>query len=157
MLGALRTATASRALVRTFSTTRPRAADVSKLVLVGHLGRDPEVRLTKSEKEFIVYTVATQNFPPPAPGPDGERPASTSTWHRIMSFNENSNRFLKTLRKGSKVYVEANFELREPEPNAEPDSPQAQRQIFLRHETLRVLSQPRNKEHEDSEVASESV
>lgn len=40
------------------------------------------------------------------------------------------------LRKGSKVYVEANFELREPEPNTDPSTPAGQRQIFLRHGAL---------------------
>lgn len=46
------------------------------------------------------------------------------------------------LQRGSQVFVEANYELREPDPDAELDSPQAQRQIFLRHGmgTLIVLS-----------------
>jgi hypothetical protein len=37
------------------------------------------------------------------------------------------------LKKGSKVYAEAAFELREPEAGADPNTPQGQRQIFLRH------------------------
>jgi hypothetical protein len=37
------------------------------------------------------------------------------------------------LAKGSHVYVEANYELREPETGADPESPQGQRQIFLKH------------------------
>lgn len=50
-----------------------------------------------------------------------------------MSFSDNANKFLRNMKKGSKVYVEANFELREPEPDADPSTPQGQRQIFLRH------------------------
>ncbi|KAF4574680.1 hypothetical protein EYR40_005577 [Pleurotus pulmonarius] len=152
MLGALRTAAVSRAAVRTFATSRPHASDVSKLILIGHLGRDPEVRLTKTDKEFVVYTVATQNYPPPPPGPDGERMPSKSTWHRIMSFSDNANKFLRNMKKGSKVYVEANFELREPEPDADPSTPQGQRQIFLRHENLRVLNQPKSDPSEHQET-----
>lgn len=34
------------------------------------------------------------------------------------------------------MFAEANFELRQPDPNADPDSPEGQRQIFLRHGTL---------------------
>jgi hypothetical protein len=43
------------------------------------------------------------------------------------------NNYLKTLERGARVYVEANFELREPDASADPNTPQGQRQIFLRH------------------------
>lgn len=76
---------------KTFSTSAPRAADVAKVILVGRLGREPEVRTTKSDKEYVSYVlfhpsfnvldahslfsyryvVATTNYPPPAPGADG--------------------------------------------------------------------------------------
>lgn len=97
------------------------------------------------------YQVATTNYPPPPPNADGckystsnldfdneclyfsARPESRTTWHHVLSFHPGANNYLRNLTKGSHVYVEANFELREPEINAEPDSPQGQRQIFLRH------------------------
>lgn len=44
------------------------------------------------------------------------------------------------LKKGSKVYVEAAFEMREPEAGSEPSTPQGQRQILLRHGTLHMQS-----------------
>lgn len=56
-----------------------------------------------------------------------------TTWHTVLSFNPNSNTYLQTVPKGALVYVEAAYELREPEPEADPESPQGQRQIFLRH------------------------
>jgi len=56
-----------------------------------------------------------------------------------VSFNPAQNAYLRTITKGSKVYVEANYELRDADPTADPSSPHAQRQIFLRHENLRVL------------------
>ena len=58
------------------------------------------------------------------------------TWHHIVSFNPTQSNYLRTLTKGSRVYVEANYELRDPEPNADPTSPSGQRQIFLRHGAL---------------------
>ena len=41
--------------------------------------------------------------------------------------------FLRTIPKGAQVYVEAGYELRDGDPDAEAGSPNAQRQIFLRH------------------------
>ena len=58
------------------------------------------------------------------------------TWHHIVSFNPTQNGYLRTLSKGSRVYVEANYELRDADPNADPSSPSGQRQIFLRHGAL---------------------
>ncbi|KAF8211451.1 hypothetical protein K438DRAFT_1427741, partial [Mycena galopus ATCC 62051] len=129
MLSAIRTASASRATIRAFSTTR-RHADLAKLTLIGNLGKDPELKMTKNNKEFVSYSVATTTYGPPKD--DGQREATT-TWHRLMSFLPGSNKYLQSLKAGSKVYVEATYELREPEPEADPSTPQGQRQIFLRH------------------------
>jgi len=149
MLGAIRAAGASCTAFRTFSTSSPRASDLAKLVLIGRLGGDPEVRTTKNDKEYVTYTIATQNYPPPPPNADGERQPSKTTWHRVLSFSDHSNKYLRNLRKGTKVYVEANFELRDPEAGADPSTPQGQRQIFLRHESIRVLNQPIAKPEEE--------
>lgn len=138
-------------LARAFSSSAARSSDVAKLVLVGRLGRDPEVRMTKSEKEYISYTVATTNFPAPPPNPDGTRPESKTTWHNILSFSPYSNNFLRNLQKGSHVYVEANYEVREPDPRAEVGTPQAQRQIHLRHESIRLLRGPPQSTEENTE------
>ncbi|KAI9466682.1 single-strand binding protein family-domain-containing protein [Lactarius psammicola] len=147
----------SRNINRAFSTTASRSSDVSKLILVGRLGKDPEVRTTKSDKEYVSYTVATTNYPPPPQGPDGTRPESKTTWHNIISFSAASNNFLRNLQKGSHVYVEANFELREPDPKADPYTPQGQRQIFLRHENIRLLRGPPHRNEESAESVEEST
>ncbi|PPR02486.1 hypothetical protein CVT24_002035 [Panaeolus cyanescens] len=134
MLTSLRSAIfSSPSSVRCFSSSSRRAADVAKLILVGRLTKDPETRLTRNEKEFVAYTVATRNYPAPPPDANGERRPTPSTFHRILSFQDGSNRYLQTLKKGSLVYVEAGYELREPEPSADPSTPQGQRQIFLKH------------------------
>jgi len=156
MFSAIRSAAASRATVRAFSTSSSRSSDVAKLILVGRLGKDPELRTTKNEKEYVSYTVATTNYPPPPSNPDGSRGESKTTWHHILSFNPGANNYLRSLTKGSHVYVEANFELREPEPSADPESPQAQRQIFLRHETIRVLKY-NSSSSSSQEASSEST
>ncbi|TFY72073.1 hypothetical protein EVG20_g921 [Dentipellis fragilis] len=153
MFAAARSFAATRASTRAFSTTGARSADLAKLILIGRLGKDPEIRTTRTDKEYISYTVATTNYPPPPMNPDGSRPDSKTTWHHILSFNPGANNYLRTLSKGSQVYVEANFELREPDPTADPSTPQGQRQIFLRHENIRVIKGPA---HRDPGEADES-
>ncbi|EIN10319.1 hypothetical protein PUNSTDRAFT_119334 [Punctularia strigosozonata HHB-11173 SS5] len=153
MFSALRSASA-RAPTRAFSTTATRRADLSKLSLIGRLGKDPELRTTKTGKEYVSYTVATTNYPPPPPNPDGTRAESTTTWHHVLCFNPSSIAYLRRLEKGARVYVEANFELREPDPSADPATPQGQRQIFLRHELIRVLQQQHHNNNQSSNSES---
>ncbi|KAG8801163.1 hypothetical protein FRC18_007837, partial [Serendipita sp. 400] len=121
-------------------------------ILIGRLGREPEVRTTKSEKEYVSYVVATTNYPPPPPGADGVRPEPGTTWHRVLSFNNNQNQFIRNLQKGTRVYVEANLEVRDPQQDAPAGTPAANRQIFLKHETLRILErrQPRTDSEEQT-------
>ncbi|KAF5369756.1 hypothetical protein D9758_001338 [Tetrapyrgos nigripes] len=143
MFAAVRSGAFNRAASRTFSTSSRRASDLAKLTLIGRLGRDPEVKFTKNNSEFVTYTVATTDYPPPPPDANGERPPARTSWHRVLSFNEGANKFLVSLKKGSRVYVEAGYELREPEPDADPTTPMGQRQIFLKHEHIRVLNTPK--------------
>lgn len=55
------------------------------------------------------------------------------TWHNVTSYsnNENQKNYLTNLTKGSLVYVETQYEVREAEPGS--DTLQSQRQTFLRH------------------------
>ncbi|KAJ6516208.1 hypothetical protein C8R45DRAFT_856074 [Mycena sanguinolenta] len=145
MFSAIRTVSASRAATRAFSTST-RRHDVAKLILIGNLGKDPEVKTTRNDKEFVSYSVATTSVGPPSE--NGPREVTT-TWHRIMSFLPGSNKYLQTLKAGTKVYVEAAYEIREPDPEADPSTPQGQRQIFLRHESLSVISRPKPKAGEE--------
>ncbi|KJA24592.1 hypothetical protein HYPSUDRAFT_38648 [Hypholoma sublateritium FD-334 SS-4] len=150
MFSAIRSTAFRVPLCRAFATTRPVGSDLSKLTLIGRLAKDPETRLTKNEKEYCVYTVATAN-PRGPPNAEGERPPSTTTFHRIMSFNEPANKYIRNLTKGTKVYVEAGFEMREAESGADPSTYQGQRQIFLRHETIRLIQKPKSENPESSE------
>lgn len=65
MLASIRTAAsraaslrAAPALVNAFSTSSARSADLSRLSLIGTLVRDPETRLTKNDKEYVMYVLA---------------------------------------------------------------------------------------------------
>jgi len=84
-------------------------AGVNKVILVGNLGDDPEVRSLNNGGEVVNMRVATsENWK----DKDGNRQERTE-WHRVVIFNENLGRVAKSyLKKGSKVYLEGQIQTR---------------------------------------------
>ncbi len=86
------------------------AGSVNKVILVGNLGRDPEVRRLQSGEPVVNLRIATsENWRDKASGERRER----TEWHNVVIFNENlaqiAERFLK---KGAKVYIEGQLQTR---------------------------------------------
>src|SRR5580693_1614225 len=79
------------------------AGSVNKVILVGNLGRDPEVRRMTSGEPVVNLSIATsETWRDKA---SGERKEKTE-WHRVVIFNKNlADVAEKYLKKGSKVYV----------------------------------------------------
>jgi single-strand DNA-binding protein len=86
------------------------AGSVNKVILVGNLGRDPEVRHTQAGGLIVQLSVATsENWRDKASGERKER----TEWHRVVIFNEKLAEVAqKYLRKGAKVYVEGQIQTR---------------------------------------------
>ncbi len=86
------------------------AGSLNKVMLIGNLGRDPEVRSLPDGSEVVQLSVATSDvWRDKASGERRER----TEWHRVVIFNENLGRIAKNyLRKGSKVYVEGQLQTR---------------------------------------------
>jgi single-strand DNA-binding protein len=86
------------------------AGSVNKVILVGNLGKDPEVRRLGSGEPVVNLSLATsESWKDKA---TGERKEKTE-WHRVVIFNENLARVAEQyLRKGSKVYVEGQLQTR---------------------------------------------
>lgn len=86
------------------------AGSVNKVILIGNLGRDPEVRSTNAGAKVMNFPLATSETW--RDRQSGERRERTE-WHRIVIFNENlidvAERYLK---KGSKVYIEGQLQTR---------------------------------------------
>jgi len=86
------------------------AGSVNKVILIGNLGKDPEVRSMQSGGKVCNLSVATSESWKDKMS--GERKDRTE-WHRVVIFNENlisvAERFLK---KGSKVYLEGQLQTR---------------------------------------------
>ena len=86
------------------------AGSINKVILVGNLGADPEIRQTKDGRPIANLSVATgeswkdKNT--------GERREKTE-WHRVVIFNEGLAKIAEQyLRKGSKVYLEGQLQTR---------------------------------------------
>ncbi|MGN1062712.1 MAG: single-stranded DNA-binding protein [Alphaproteobacteria bacterium] len=85
------------------------AGSINKVILVGNLGRDPEIRHTNAGQKIVHLTVATSDT---WKDKSGERQERTE-WHRVVVFNTNLADFAERfLRKGSKVYLEGALQTR---------------------------------------------
>ena len=86
------------------------AGSVNKVIIVGNLGRDPEVRSFQNGGKVCNLTVATsENWRDKSSGERRER----TEWHRVAIFSEGLVRVAEQyLRKGSKVYIEGQLETR---------------------------------------------
>ena len=86
------------------------AGSVNKVILVGNLGRDPEIRNTQDGAKIVQLSIATsERWKDRNTGEPRER----TEWHRVVIFNENLGRVAEQyLRKGSSVYLEGQLQSR---------------------------------------------
>ena len=91
------------------------AGSVNKVILVGNLGRDPEVRHTQDGKPIVNLSLATSESW--RDRNTGERKEKTE-WHQVVIFNENLVKVAENyLKKGSTVYIEGSLQTRKYEQN----------------------------------------
>ena len=80
------------------------AGSINKAIIVGNVGRDPEVRSTQDGREIATLTVATSESWKDKS--TGERKEKTE-WHRVVIFNDGLVNLVKNyVKKGSKLYIE---------------------------------------------------
>jgi len=86
------------------------AGSINKVILVGNLGRDPEVRATQDGSKIVNLSLATsERWKDRNTGEQRER----TEWHRVVIFNENLGRIAEQyLRKGSTCYIEGQLQTR---------------------------------------------
>ena len=86
------------------------AGSINKVILVGNLGRDPEVRYAQDGTKIVNFPVATSESWKDRQS--GERREKTE-WHRVVIFNDRlADVAEKYIKKGSKVYVEGALQTR---------------------------------------------
>ena len=86
------------------------AGSVNKVILIGNVGNDPEIKTTQSGSRLVNLSLATsESWKDKATGERKER----TEWHSVAIFNEHLGRIAEQyLRKGSKVYLEGQLETR---------------------------------------------
>ncbi len=86
------------------------AGSVNKVILIGNLGKDPEIRRTQDGRPIAHLNIATSETW--RDKTTGERREKTE-WHRVVIFNEGLCRIAEQyLKKGSKVYLEGSLQTR---------------------------------------------
>ena len=84
-------------------------ASINKVILVGHVGRDPELKQDSMDRPILKFSVATTDKWVDKEGD----PKSKTEWHNVVCFNDQISSFgSKYLKKGQQVYVEGSISTR---------------------------------------------
>ncbi len=119
---------------------------LNKCMIIGNLGRDPEMRYTPNGQAVTQFTVAVnRNFK----GQNGEWQEETE-WFRVVAWGPLAERTAEYLRKGRKVYVEGRLQTRQWEDRAG----QKRYTTELVAQTVTALDSRPREEAEGSEAAS---
>ncbi len=84
-------------------------AGVNKVILLGNLGKDPEIRTLESGVKLARFPLATNEY---YKGKDGELVEKTE-WHNIILWHQRAELAEKYLKKGSQVYIEGRLQTRQ--------------------------------------------
>ena len=84
-------------------------ASVNKVIIVGNLGRDPELRYIQSGQAVANFSVATNEKWKDKDGNNQER----TEWHRIVVWGKSAENCAQYLQKGRSVYIEGKLQTRE--------------------------------------------
>lgn len=90
-------------------TEDPPMASVNKVILVGHLGRDPELRYTPSGSPVATFSLATNDTWTDKAGEKQER----TEWHRVVVWGKQAEIAGEYLAKGKQVFIEGSLQTRE--------------------------------------------
>jgi single-strand DNA-binding protein len=84
-------------------------AGVNKVIIIGNLGRDPEIKYTQSNVPVANFSVATtESWKDKSSGDWQEK----TEWHRVVAWRHLAERAERFLKKGKQVYVEGRLETR---------------------------------------------
>src|ERR1700754_4871812 len=129
------------------------AGSVNKVILIGNLGKDPEVRRTQDGRPIVNLRVATSDtWRDKATGERRER----TEWHRVVIFSEGLAKIAEQyLKKGSKVYLEGSLQTRKWQDQSGQDKYSTEVVLQAFNSTLTMLDGKRDddSEHHDQRPA----
>lgn len=82
------------------------ARSVNKVILLGNVGKDPEIRATASGMTVANFSIATTDR---IKGPDGQYTDKTE-WHNLVAFQRTAEIIRDYVKKGNKLYVEGRLQ-----------------------------------------------
>ena len=86
------------------------AGSVNKVILLGNLGKDPDIRATQAGSRLASFSIATSTK---FRNKDTQQLEDKTEWHRVVVFNDKlADICEKYLRKGSKIYIEGQLQTR---------------------------------------------
>ena len=126
------------------------ARGLNKVMLIGNLGRDPEMRYTPSGKPVTAFSLAVNRSWTTADG--GQR--DETEWFNVVAWSELAEVCNKFLRKGERVYIEGRLQTRSWE---SPDGQKHSRTEVVANELLMLDGRPREDEAAPGEVPSDEI
>ena len=126
------------------------ARGLNKVMLIGNLGRDPEMRYTPSGKPVTAFSVAVNRNWTTA---EGERREETD-WFNSVVWGDLAERCNRYLRKGDRVYVEGRLQTRSWE---SPDGQKHSRTEVVAGELLMLDSRPRDEEATHGDMPGDEI
>jgi single-strand DNA-binding protein len=84
------------------------AGSLNRVMILGNLGQDPELRYTPNQNAVATFSVATTDY---RTGADGQK-QETTEWHRVVVWNKVAENCAKYLTKGKTVLVEGKLQTR---------------------------------------------
>ena len=122
-------------------------AGINKAILIGNLGRDPELRYTQNGQAVVNFTLATSEaWTDKASGQKQER----TEWHRIVAWGRTGELCAQYLSKGRSVYIEGRIQTRE----WEDKEGQKRWTTEVNAQTVQFLGGPRSADTEDSSASA---
>ena len=126
------------------------ARGLNKVMLIGNLGRDPEMRYTPTGKPVTAFSLAVNRAWTTA---EGER-REDAEWFNIVAWGDLAERCNKYLRKGERVYVEGRLQTRSWE---SMDGQKHSRTEVVAFEMLMLEGRPREDEYSRGEVPGDEI
>ena len=124
------------------------SGSVNRVIIVGNLGKDPEIRTTQSGDRIANLSVATSETW--RDKQSGERKERTE-WHRVVIFGDAlAGVAEKYLRKGSKVYLEGQLQTRKWQDQSGADRYSTEIVLQPFRGTLTMLDSPSDGQHDDT-------